>query len=541
MLGRFDLYDPPRSSSTAISDDSTPSLSLKALFANKQSMISVGFNIPALWRQLTFASLMLPLLICAGCQVPGSTTNYAKNTANPFETGQPVEASEVEKPVIQTVSAEEPSQKTSQADLSSVLDELDEIGDVDPLAREKLTNDLRDVKPELWPLMIQQFKSAMAFRKQLSEEDTELVGATVPHQPDHAQQNKIKASTASHSASSSDNESKPLSNKPMAGAATETPSSAPVIVSDASPAAPTAKMMAYPTTSSEAMTTPPSSTFAANDSAYNAAQPLPTPPTHNPSQAIATAHSDPLIRPATYVSTSPTTTGDWQQHLQQAIGKLESTVSDRPASTAELHEHVQLRMLYLLAGQRGEAMLPVPGATPTMQDYWSKQLFAISTHLDHQQQPDQKRRAASSLIHLDQARAKLAELATLQIRNLSFVDSVSGYGTYEIHESKEFRAGDPVTLYTEVENLRSESTPKGYQASLSTSYEVVDASGQRVDGRQFPDVEDLCQNPRRDFHMQYGVSLPTRIYPGEYQLRLTITDQLSHKIGQATVPFVIVE
>jgi hypothetical protein len=70
---------------------------------------------------------------------------------------------------------------------------------------------------------------------------------------------------------------------------------------------------------------------------------------------------------------------------------------------------------------------------------------------------------------------------------------------------------------------------------------VVDASGQRVDGRQFPDVEDLCQNQRRDFHMQYGVVLPTRIYPGEYQLRLTVTDQRSHKIGQASVPFEIVE
>lgn len=55
------------------------------------------------------------------------------------------------------------------------------------------------------------------------------------------------------------------------------------------------------------------------------------------------------------------------------------------------------------------------------------------------------------------------------------------------------------------------------------------------------DVQDLCQNQRRDFHMQYGVVLPTRIYPGQYQLRLTITDQLSHKIGQASVPFEIVD
>ena len=144
-------------------------------------------------------------------------------------------------------------------------------------------------------------------------------------------------------------------------------------------------------------------------------------------------------------------------------------------------------------------------------------------------------------MHLDQARAKLAELATLQIRNLTFVDSVDSYGVFERRKTREFRPGDPVTLYAEVENFRSDSTKEGYRTALATSYEVVDANGQRVDGRQFPEVEDVCQNQRRDFHMQYGVALPTRIYPGEYQLRLIVTDQLSHKIGQASVPFVIVE
>jgi hypothetical protein len=70
---------------------------------------------------------------------------------------------------------------------------------------------------------------------------------------------------------------------------------------------------------------------------------------------------------------------------------------------------------------------------------------------------------------------------------------------------------------------------------------VVDPQGRRVDGAQFPEVEDVCRNQRHDFHMQYGVALPTRIYPGEYELRLIITDQLSNKIGQASLPFEIVE
>ena len=458
--------------------------------------------------------LALAVLInAAGCQMPGQPSTYATDTANPFD------ESKADKPVIETVSATEPvASAAAEPDLASVLKELDEIGEIDPLAREKITNDLRGVKPELWPLMVEQFKSAMAFRKQLAEKESEPLqtAATVRDIPEPRP--AVQVVPASLSIEKQTGNTTAIEQAPVTPVQTQPPLPEPIVVSDTSP--PTAKVVPA--------------------SLYNHSQPLPPPPVTTAARTDTAMQSDTMVRPVSYTAT-PAKSIDWKEHLNSAIQQLERTVPTNPASTSELHEHVQLRMMYLLAGQRGEAMLPIPGASPALQDYWSKQLFAIATHLDHQQQPDDKRRAASSLIHLDQARAKLAELATLQIRNLSFVDSVDGYGTYEAHASREFHAGDPVTLYAEVENLRSESTAEGYRSSLSTSYEVVDASGQRVDGRQFPDVADLCQNPRRDFHMQYGVSLPTRIYPGEYQLRLTITDQLSHKIGQASVPFVIVE
>jgi len=76
---------------------------------------------------------------------------------------------------------------------------------------------------------------------------------------------------------------------------------------------------------------------------------------------------------------------------------------------------------------------------------------------------------------------------------------------------------------------------------LATSYQVVDESGRRVDGGEFPEVEDLCLNRRRDFHMQYAIPLPDRIYPGPYHLELVITDRLSNKIGSQRIAFEIVD
>jgi hypothetical protein len=229
----------------------------------------------------------------------------------------------------------------------------------------------------------------------------------------------------------------------------------------------------------------------------------------------------------------------WQAELTQSIGELERTVAARPTSVDELHDHMRLRTLQLLAGRQEDAFRPIPGASADQQDYWSKQLFAMSAYLDAGGKLDDKQRAAAALSALDEARSKLSELATLQIRNAAFVTSVDGFGVYEPTKTTKFQPGQKVTLYAEVENFRSHGDEDGYHTSLATSYQVLDKTGRRVDGKQFPDVVDKCRNRRRDFHMQYEFPLPTRIYPGEYELELTITDHNSGKIGQTTLPFEI--
>ena len=261
----------------------------------------------------------------------------------------------------------------------------------------------------------------------------------------------------------------------------------------------------------------------------------------NHTQALASDLDPTSVQPASHVVAQDAAALGWEEHLSEAITAMQQQVKPLPGSTDELQEHMRLRMLLLTAGREEASLEPIPGASASEQDYWAKQLFAISALLDCERQPDMKQRAAGALIHLDQARARLGELASLQVRNLTFADSVDGFGLYEPHVETKFHPGDQVTLYTEVENFRSESTKNGYRTSLATSYEVVDPQGRRVDGAQFPEVEDLCQNLRHDFHMQYGLALPTRIYPGTYELRLTITDQLSNKIGHSSIPFEIVD
>src|SRR5262249_36779396 len=129
---------------------------------------------------------------------------------------------------------------------------------------------------------------------------------------------------------------------------------------------------------------------------------------------------------------------DWQQHLALAIEDLKKGVSDGPSTTAEVHQLVSLRLMELLAGRTEQALEPIPKITPEEQDYWSSQMFALATFLDHHTQPDDKRRAAAGVIHLDEAVGHLREMGSLSLRNLTFCDKVYGYGAYDAIERPKF-------------------------------------------------------------------------------------------------------
>jgi len=450
---------------------------------------------------------LLPVAI--GCQGPWSaSTDQAPITALPTTPTPPATTASN----ISSQAADSPAEKNDEATLAEVLDELTEVGAVDPEAKRVLMADLRAAKPENWPLIVRQFRAALAFRKQLIERERLA-----------AQQERAVAGPT-----------------PMAQTALTT--AEPVLPRSQAELTAAAVQQMAPTSLKSQPTA--IATAGAPHSALPAT-PIPTtlPAQRRPSPEATQVLSQPppqLLQQISY-NTDSTAPQDWRGHLQTAIHDLQTSVPSTPGSTDEVNEHLRLRLLQLLAGDEEGALAPIPGATATKQDYWNQQLFAVSTYLDSKTQPNDKQRAASSLLHLDGARAKLAELATLQVRKLTFVESVEGYGAYKPTEITKFSPGKRVTLYAEIENFTSEPTKKGYRTQLGTSYEIVDENGKRIDSAQFPEVEDLCQNPRRDFHMQYTVTLPMRIPADHYELRLIITDQQSHKIGQSSLPFEITE
>ena len=116
---------------------------------------------------------------------------------------------------------------------------------------------------------------------------------------------------------------------------------------------------------------------------------------------------------------------DWQGHLTAAIHSIESESKAGSKNESDIALQARLRMLYLLAGRRDDAMRPLPAAPQASQDYWSSQIYGLSTWMDAEKTPDTGRRAAETKRILGEALAQLGETAPLAIRNLTFCTEVS--------------------------------------------------------------------------------------------------------------------
>jgi hypothetical protein len=463
-----------------------------------------------------------------------------------------------------------PGADATQPDMTVVLDKLQQVRAMDPAAEQRLLDELRHVPPSTWPLVAEQFRATLAYHEQLAEKtrtgaqeiqpvvDLRRAPPTNAFAMGQAKQFMASNLTYEQSATSNDDRlSAPIgslvdphgANSESAQAlARSMPYSMPTPVGNVSDARSELKAPAQFASDGPAYPIAGRSSAAPDANASDTAV---GGPQHLASQAIAQSHGVPANKQAIaeevtgksqairLPDTRSAADPNWQQSIQKAIADLEHRVSPSPTTTAEVHQHVSLRILRLLAGDTEKALEPIPHISPTEQDYWSRQLFALATYLDHHSQPDDKRRAAASVTHLDEAVSSLRELGSLSLRNLTFCKNVYGYGALEPYENDTFSPGQHVSLYVEVENYHSTSSEKGFTTSLGTSYEVLDEHGKRITSGDFPDVNDCCRSRRRDFHLQLGLTLPENIAAGRYQVQLLVKDRQSDKIGNAKSSFEI--
>jgi hypothetical protein len=203
-------------------------------------------------------------------------------------------------------------------------------------------------------------------------------------------------------------------------------------------------------------------------------------------------------------------------------------------------KEAQLRLLYLAAGRNADAVRGIEEFAPPEREFWKHQVHGLGVFLDDQGAPVADRRARLALRELQEGMHHLAAASGLEVRNLAFCPQVFSFGNYVEFSPSEFRPGQEVLLYAEIDHFAVESRPDGFETELQGSYQIFDASGRRVAEHVFPPEKEVCRNRRRDYFVPFRMYLPKRIDSGSYTLQLTVEDLKGRRFGQASTRFAIV-
>lgn len=238
----------------------------------------------------------------------------------------------------------------------------------------------------------------------------------------------------------------------------------------------------------------------------------------------------------------------WYEELHRLISIAEAEAAQMSIGTTEeekqqyLQKQAYLRMLYLMGGQQERALEAIPGLDAADQEFWQQMFWAVANYFDYEAMPYADDRATQTVAQLRSAVHRLQENAKLELSNVVFCHKIASFGNYERFDRDEFSPGQPVLVYAEADNFKSEPTADGqFRTILRSTIEIYKAgsNGDLVERYSFPATEDLCRNHRRDYFHSYEFSIPQRISLGPHVLKLTVEDQLSQKVATYSLNFTV--
>lgn len=276
-----------------------------------------------------------------------------------------------------------------------------------------------------------------------------------------------------------------------------------------------------------------------------AAEPDQTPPADLPVQpqdipvAAASGIAGQVIQASHTTQNLPESApGQWRDEAARALASLEKELSSGDFSASERARlNANARLLHAILNDPNQALRPIEEFDADEREYWKHLTLGLITSLDADEKHTSSRRSALALQSIRLAADHLANISTLDVRNVAFCSKVESYGRFDEFKAYGFQPGQEVLLYVEVQNFAVASTGDRHETELQGEYTIFDAAGQRVANTVLPLDKQASKNRRHDYFIAYRVFMPKTIEQGHYTLQLTIEDVKGSKSNQASVEF----
>lgn len=230
----------------------------------------------------------------------------------------------------------------------------------------------------------------------------------------------------------------------------------------------------------------------------------------------------------------------WRMALQKAMVAVERAIPQAGHPQEQQSLEIYLRLLRLLAGDTDQAVGTIESLPKDRQAFWREQLFALSQIVqaptDEQEAllVNHSRQATKALAHMHNAIQALQNEATLQLRQVQFCQEIRSFGDYDRAKSTLVAAGDPMLIYCEVVNYRSERISDGngesFQTNMVPSYLIFDDRQRVVSQKEFAVVRDQCRSRRQDFYLVLQLEVPN-LPRGKYHVQVSVEDLEGGKIA----------
>jgi hypothetical protein len=155
------------------------------------------------------------------------------------------------------------------------------------------------------------------------------------------------------------------------------------------------------------------------------------------------------------------------------------------------------------------------------------------------------REAADMADMLQGVEDRLRQRAALRVEKMLFARKIDDFGVYVAREPLNGihtfeggfgdQVGEEVLVYLELRNVSSRQRGDLYETRLVGTVELLDFEGRSAYRRDFSPPPHVGRSARRDFFVKCSFSVPRKVPPGRYTMRVEIRDVTALPPDAATV------